>query len=93
MLRRLKRLWSEQRGQDLVEYALLLLMVALAAVAATHQLANSIGSTYSGMASSVTSDAQSGAGAGTAAGAAGTESSFFAASSTPPEDFGLLVAR
>jgi pilus assembly protein Flp/PilA len=43
----LKRLWAEDEGQDLVEYALLVVLVALAAVAAMSTLANSIGSAFS----------------------------------------------
>jgi len=38
----LHRLWHEQEGQDLTEYALLLVLLALAAVATMGQLATVI---------------------------------------------------
>ncbi len=37
------RLWKEEEGQDLTEYALLLTLIALATVAAIRGLAGSIG--------------------------------------------------
>lgn len=40
-------LWKEEEGQDLVEYALLIVLVGLAAVAAMGSLANSISTTFS----------------------------------------------
>jgi pilus assembly protein Flp/PilA len=43
----LKRLWNEEDGQDLVEYALLVVLVALAAVAAMGTLANNISAAFS----------------------------------------------
>jgi pilus assembly protein Flp/PilA len=42
----LKRLWQEEEGQDLVEYALLLVLVALAATAGMTTLATAINSTF-----------------------------------------------
>lgn len=42
----LKRLWQEEEGQDLVEYALLLVLISLAAVAAMNTLANAISTAY-----------------------------------------------
>jgi Flp pilus assembly pilin Flp len=43
----LKRLWQEEQGQDLVEYALLLVLISFAALAAMKSLASGIGATYS----------------------------------------------
>jgi Flp pilus assembly pilin Flp len=45
----LKRLWAEQEGQDLTEYALLLTLIALATITAINGLANSISSVFSNM--------------------------------------------
>ncbi len=42
----LKRLWQEEEGQDLVEYALLLVLIALASIAAMNTLATSISKAY-----------------------------------------------
>lgn len=49
-----KRLWSEQEGQDLTEYALLLVLVALAAITAMGSLANAITGTFSNAAANLT---------------------------------------
>lgn len=46
----LKRLWREQSGQDLTEYALLLVLIALVAVAALSGLATAINTVYNGVA-------------------------------------------
>jgi pilus assembly protein Flp/PilA len=43
----LERLWQEEEGQDLVEYALLVVLIALAVAAAMNTLANSIASAFS----------------------------------------------
>jgi pilus assembly protein Flp/PilA len=43
----LKHLWQEEEGQDLVEYALLVVLIALAVAAAMNTLANSISSAFS----------------------------------------------
>jgi pilus assembly protein Flp/PilA len=42
----LKRLWKEESGQDLTEYALLLVLIALVAVAALQGLATAINTAY-----------------------------------------------
>ncbi len=42
----LKRLWQEEEGQDLVEYALLLVVISLASVAAMDRLADAISKKY-----------------------------------------------
>ena len=43
----LLRLWHEESGQDLTEYALLLVLLALAAVGSLSALANAINATFS----------------------------------------------
>lgn len=43
----LTRLWKEEEGQDLTEYALLLVLLSLAAVASLSTLANAINNTFS----------------------------------------------
>lgn len=42
----LKRLWKEESGQDLTEYALLLVLIALVSIAALNGLATAIGGIY-----------------------------------------------
>lgn len=42
----LNRLWQEESGQDLTEYALLLVLVALAAIASMKVLATAISNVY-----------------------------------------------
>jgi len=42
----LRRLWREERGQDLVEYGLLLVLVSLGAVAAMGTLASAISGAF-----------------------------------------------
>jgi pilus assembly protein Flp/PilA len=41
------RLWREEKGQDLTEYALLLVLIALAAVASMQTLASQISGVFS----------------------------------------------
>jgi pilus assembly protein Flp/PilA len=43
----LKRLWQEEEAQDLTEYALLLVLVALAAIASMNTLSNAIKTVFS----------------------------------------------
>jgi pilus assembly protein Flp/PilA len=43
----MKRLWKEEEGQDLVEYALLVVLISLAAVAAMKNLASGISDAFS----------------------------------------------
>jgi Flp pilus assembly pilin Flp len=38
----LKRLWQEEDGQDLTEYALLVVLIALAAIAAINSLSTAL---------------------------------------------------
>jgi pilus assembly protein Flp/PilA len=47
----LKRLWKEESGQDLTEYALLLVLVALAAISSLKVLATAINTVLSTAAS------------------------------------------
>jgi len=42
MRKTLRRLWREDEGQDLVEYGLLIVLVALASIAAMQTVANAI---------------------------------------------------
>ncbi len=42
----LKRLWQEEEGQDLVEYALLLVLISLGSIAAMNSLATAISTAY-----------------------------------------------
>lgn len=43
----LTRLWKEEEGQDLTEYALLLVLIALGAITAMSGLASTINSVFS----------------------------------------------
>jgi len=49
-------LWSDERGQDLTEYALLIVLVALAAVASMKALARAISTAYSNAATNLTTN-------------------------------------
>ncbi len=49
----LARLWSEEDGQDLTEYALLLALLALGAIATVHTLATTLNNMFQNSASSV----------------------------------------
>jgi pilus assembly protein Flp/PilA len=50
----LKRLWKEESGQDLTEYALLLVLIALVAVSALQGLAIAINKVYTNVAANLT---------------------------------------
>jgi pilus assembly protein Flp/PilA len=50
----LARLWKEEEGQDLTEYALLLVLVALAAIGSLGTLATAINGTFSKAAGNLT---------------------------------------
>jgi Flp pilus assembly pilin Flp len=43
----LKRLWSDEEGQDLTEYALLLVLLTLAAIGSLSSLATAINGVFS----------------------------------------------
>jgi pilus assembly protein Flp/PilA len=49
------RLWREEAGQDLTEYALLLVLIALAAIVSMKTLANAISNVFSNAATNLTS--------------------------------------
>ena len=49
----LKRLWKEEEGQDLVEYGLLIVLVALGAIAGMQKLANAINATFASAAANL----------------------------------------
>lgn len=55
MMDHLKRLWQEEEGQDLVEYGLLLFLLALTAIAAIKGVGSSISTVFTNAASSLTS--------------------------------------
>jgi len=50
----LKRLWKEEEAQDLTEYGLLLVLIALAAVAAMSNLGTAISNTFASASSNMT---------------------------------------
>lgn len=50
----LSRLWKEEAGQDLTEYALLVVLVALGSVAAMGSLSSSISKAFSSAAANMT---------------------------------------
>lgn len=50
----LMRLWKEEEGQDLVEYGLLVFLIALAAIASMKPLANAIQLVFNNAAASLT---------------------------------------
>jgi Flp pilus assembly pilin Flp len=47
MKKLIQRLWKEEQGQDLTEYALLLVLLSLAAVSSLGTLAGAINNTFS----------------------------------------------
>ncbi|HKF52529.1 MAG TPA: Flp family type IVb pilin [Candidatus Acidoferrales bacterium] len=50
----LKRLWQEEEGQDLVEYGLLVVLVALAATAGMSTLASDISAMFTSVGGQLT---------------------------------------
>ena len=50
----LRRLWAEERGQDLIEYALLVALVALAATVGMNALATAINTEFTNLGTSLT---------------------------------------
>jgi pilus assembly protein Flp/PilA len=48
------RLWEEESGQDLTEYALLLVLIALAVIASMQTLANAVSNVFSNAATNLT---------------------------------------
>lgn len=55
MVATLRRLWHEEEAQDLTEYALLLVLLSLAAVAFLGTLAKAIGNVFSNAAANLAS--------------------------------------
>lgn len=53
MKHRIASLWKEEKGQDLTEYALLLVLVSLAAIATLGTLANAIINVFSNAAANL----------------------------------------
>jgi pilus assembly protein Flp/PilA len=53
MKKHLLRLWREEEGQDLTEYALLLVLLSLAAIASLGTLANAINNVFSNAAANL----------------------------------------
>ncbi len=49
----LTRLWKEEEGQDLVEYGLLLVLIALAAIGTMGHLASTIANVFSNAATNL----------------------------------------
>ena len=49
----LRRLWREEEGQDLVEYALLLVLMSLAAIGSIGALASAVNNSFATAASNV----------------------------------------
>ena len=50
----MKKLWREEEGQDLTEYALLVVLVALASIVAMSSLATAISGAFSKAAGNLT---------------------------------------
>jgi Flp pilus assembly pilin Flp len=51
----LKRLWKEAEGQDLTEYALLMVLIALVAIASLQTIGTTISNVFSNAAANLTS--------------------------------------
>jgi pilus assembly protein Flp/PilA len=49
-----KRLWKEEEGQDLTEYALLMVLIALVAIASMQTLGTTISNVFSNAAGNLT---------------------------------------
>ena len=49
----LHRLWKEEQGQDLVEYALLVVLISMGALTAMHTLASAISDAFSNAATNM----------------------------------------
>lgn len=60
MKRFLVRLWKEEQGQDLVEYALIVAAVGLALITTVNQLSQAVVSLYSSITEGLTSIGASG---------------------------------
>jgi Flp pilus assembly pilin Flp len=49
-----KRLWREEKGQDLTEYALLMVLIALVAIASIQTIGTTISNVFSNAAATLT---------------------------------------
>ena len=58
----LKRLWIEDEGQDLTEYALLLALIALGAITAMKTLAGTVNNVFTNAAANLTGATSGGSG-------------------------------
>lgn len=54
MMRMLSRLWKEEEGQDLTEYALLVVLIALVCIASISTLGSAISDVFSNAATNLT---------------------------------------
>lgn len=54
MMNIVKRLWNEENGQDLAEYALIMAIIALGATVAMTSLKTAVSTTFSNVASNLT---------------------------------------
>jgi len=54
MMNLMKRLWKEEEGQDLIEYALLIALIALAATVGMNALATKINLEFTNLGTSLT---------------------------------------
>lgn len=54
MVRILSNLWADEQGQDLTEYALLLVLVALSAIAGMSKIGSTISDVFSNAAGNLT---------------------------------------
>lgn len=59
MMELLKRLWQEEEGQDLTEYALLLVLISLVAIVAMGKLGSAVSDVFSNAAGNLTTTAGS----------------------------------
>ena len=55
IMKHLLRLWEEEQGQDLVEYALLVVLISLGAVASMKALAQAVSDAFSNAGANLTS--------------------------------------
>jgi pilus assembly protein Flp/PilA len=60
MMKELKRLWKEEEGQDLTEYALLVVLIALFAIGAMRGLATAISATFTSITGALSTPAGGG---------------------------------
>jgi pilus assembly protein Flp/PilA len=56
MMKMLSRLWADEEGQDLTEYALLVVLLALAAITGMNQLATAINGVFTSAGTNLTNN-------------------------------------